>query len=83
MVWFCSGLVAKSCPTLCNLMNCSLPGSSVHGILQARIVEWLAISFSILFPPELVSLTNCKIRSTYKIQFHIYILPSKNQKLKI
>ena len=34
------------CPTLCNSMDCSLPGSSVHGILQARILEWLAISFS-------------------------------------
>ena len=41
------GLVAKSCPTLCNPpMDCSLPGSSVHGILQQRILEWVAISFS-------------------------------------
>ena len=36
----------QSCPTLCNPMDCSLPGSSVHGILQVRILEWLAISFS-------------------------------------
>ena len=34
------------CPTLCDLMDCSMPGSSVHGILQARILEWVAISFS-------------------------------------
>ena len=34
------------CPTLCNSMDCSLPGSSVHGILQARTLEWVAISFS-------------------------------------
>ena len=40
------GLVAKSCLTLCSPMDCSLPGSSVHGILQARIPEWVAISFS-------------------------------------
>ena len=33
-------------PTLCNLMNCSLPGSSVYGILQARIQEWVAMTFS-------------------------------------
>ena len=33
------------CLTLCNCMDCSLPGSSVHGILQARILEWIAISF--------------------------------------
>ena len=37
---------AQSCPTLCNHMDCSLPGSSLHGILQARILEWVAISFS-------------------------------------
>ena len=36
----------QSCPTLRNPMDCSLPGSSVHGILQARILEWGAISFS-------------------------------------
>ena len=38
--------VAQSCLTLCNCMDCSLPGSSVHGIFQARILEWVAISFS-------------------------------------
>ena len=37
---------AQSCPTLCNPMGYSLPGSSVHEILQARILEWVAISFS-------------------------------------
>ena len=39
-------LVAQSCPTLCNPMDRSLPRSSVHVILQARILEWVAISFS-------------------------------------
>ena len=38
--------VANSWPTLCNPMDCRLPGSSVHGIFQARILEWVAISFS-------------------------------------
>ena len=38
--------VAQSCPTLCNQMDCSLPGSSIHGISEARILEWIAISFS-------------------------------------
>ena len=38
--------VAQSCPTLCDSMDCSPPGSSVHGILQARILEWVAIFFS-------------------------------------
>ena len=41
----CCCLVAKLCPTLCNLTDCSLLGSSVFGILQARILEWVAISF--------------------------------------
>ena len=39
-------LVAQSCPTLCDPMDCSPPGSSVHEIFQARILEWVAISFS-------------------------------------
>ena len=38
--------VTQSCPTLCDPVDCSPPGSSVHGILQARILEWVAISFS-------------------------------------
>ena len=38
--------VAQLCPTLCDPIDCSLPGSSVHGIFQARILEWVAISFS-------------------------------------
>ena len=37
-------LVTQSCLTLCDPMDCSPPGSSVHGILQARILEWVAIS---------------------------------------
>ena len=44
--WFTCVLVPQSCPTLCDLVYCSLPGSSVHGILQARILEWVAIFFS-------------------------------------
>ena len=39
-------LVAKSCPTLCDPVNCSLTSSSVHGISQARILEWVAITYS-------------------------------------
>ena len=48
--WWCYHclyvLVAQSCPTLCDPMDCSPPGSSVHRILQARILEWTAISLS-------------------------------------
>ena len=45
--------VAQSCPTLSDPMDCSLPGSSVHGIFQARVLEWGAVAFSI-----------CRINST-------------------
>ena len=38
--------VSQSCPTLSDPMNCSLPGSSIHGIFQARVLEWGAIAFS-------------------------------------
>ena len=38
--------VAQSCPTLCKPMDCSLPGSSIHGIFQAIVLEWVAIPFS-------------------------------------
>ena len=41
-----SSQVSQSCPTLCDPMDCSPPGSSVHGIFQARVLEWVAISFS-------------------------------------
>ena len=38
--------VAQSCPTLRDLMDCSLPGSSIHGIFQTRVLDWGAIAFS-------------------------------------
>ena len=44
--------VAQSCPTLSDPVDCSLPGSSIHGIFQARVLEWGAIAFSILHVSE-------------------------------
>ena len=44
--------VAQSCLTLSDPMDCSLPGSSVHGIFQARVLEWVAIAFSPLPTPH-------------------------------
>ena len=45
--------VAQSCPTLCDPMDCSLPGSSVYGIHQARILEWITVPFSRgIFPTQ-------------------------------
>ena len=53
--------VAQSCLTLSDLVNCSLPGSSVHGIFQARVLEWGAIAFSeIASYPNFKNLTCCK-----------------------
>ena len=45
--------VAQSCPTLSDRMDCSLPGSSVHGIFQARVLEWGVVAFSVT-PPKTV-----------------------------
>ena len=46
--------VTQSHPTLCDPMDCSLPGSAVHGIFQARVLEWVAIAFSnLIFTPRL------------------------------
>ena len=44
--------IVQSCPTLCGPMDCSLPGSSVHGIFQAIVLEWIAISFSRDLPDQ-------------------------------
>ena len=44
--------VAQSCPTLCDPMDCSPPGSSVHGIFQAKVLEWGAIAFSPGYIPD-------------------------------
>ena len=44
--------VAQLCPTLSDPMDCSLPGSSIHGIFQARVLEWGAIAFSSYLIPK-------------------------------
>ena len=51
--------VAQSCATLCDPMDCSLPGSSIHGIFQARVLEWGAIAFSmnVLFQINILDVT--------------------------
>ena len=54
--------VAQSCPTLGDPMDCSLPGSSVHGIFQARVLEWGAIAFSFNF------LYHTKIQITWQVE---------------
>ena len=51
----CAYIVAQSCPTLCDPMDCSQPGSFVHGIPQARILEWVVISLSRTYHIELIN----------------------------
>ena len=41
--------VTQLCPTLCDPMDCSLPGSSIYGIFQASVLEWGAVAFSVLY----------------------------------
>ena len=53
--------VAQSCPTLSDPMDCSLPGSSIHGIFQARVLEWGAIAFSFGYIYKLKSIAVYKI----------------------
>jgi len=54
--------VAQPCPTLCDPMGCSLPSSSVHGIFQAIVLEWIVISFSGDLPDPGIEpgLPNCR-----------------------
>ena len=53
-VWCLESEVAQSCLTLCDLMDCSLPGSSVHGIFQARLIKWGCPPFLLqgIFPTQ-------------------------------
>ena len=50
----CYAKSLQSCPTLSNPMDCSLPGSSIHGIFQAKVPEWGAIAFSIVIVKGLI-----------------------------
>ena len=63
-------LVAKLCPTLCNPMGCSLPGSSVYEISQARMLEWVFISFSRTLSYQIIFNTKEVIMSSASIIFY-------------
>ena len=70
--------VAQSCPTLSDPMDCSLPGSSIHGIFQARVLEWVAIAFSIAFKSYQSQPENNQ--STSISQYCLCIIPRLNRK---
>ena len=66
--------VAQSCPTLSNPRDCSLPGFSVHGIFQARVLEWVAIAFSIIpsyYYEVLIPRTNYYLKFHYTLAYFI------------
>ena len=68
--------VAQSCSALCNSMDCSPPGSSIHVILQARILEWVAISFSKgSFQPRDWNWSLWATREAYCQRNHILYMP--------
>ena len=85
--------VTQSCPTLCDPMDCSPPGTSVHEIFQARILEWVAISFSKPSSQDSRQLCsfhmlarlcsksfNLGFSSTWTENFQVYKLGSKRQR---
>ena len=61
--------VAQLCPTLSDPMDCSLPGSSIHGIFQARVLEWGAIAFSgIMYYVSVLRWTICFTHQLYRVR---------------
>ena len=66
-------LVAQLCPTLCDPMDCNPPGSSVHGILQATILEWVAISFSNFIVEKLNKYYSHQV-ITFNINNHVMLI---------
>ena len=76
--------VTQSCPTLRNPMDCSPPGSSVHGILQARVLEWGAIGFSVHQSCIVVNVLISTVHSNYPVSCTvIQFQTSKSRKVQI
>ena len=75
--------VTQSCPTLCNPMDYSLPGSSVHGILQARILEWVAMPPPGDLPdPRIISMSHVS-RIGRRVLYHLRHLVSLSMCISI
>ena len=75
--------VAQSCPTLSTPMDCGPPGSSVHGIFQARVLEWGAIAFSIdgILKSKDITLPT-KVRIVKAMIFPVVMYGCENWKIK-
>ena len=69
----CCAKSLQLCPTLCNPVDCSLPGSSVHGILHARILEWVAMPSS-----RYIYIYICKLFTIVSSDFLVHICDSEN-----
>ena len=67
--------VAQSCPTLSNPMDCSPSGSTVHGIFQAKVLEWVAIAFSIYYANTNQKKAILVILISDKVDFRARTLP--------
>ena len=74
--------VAQSCPTLSNLMDCSLPGSSVHGIFQARVLEWGAIVSLVLAGKFFTASTTWEVVNVGNIEDSLLNMTSKAENRK-
>ena len=72
------GEIAQSCPALSNPIDCSLPGSSVHGIFQARVLEWGAIAFSKKLINEYSKVAGYEINTQKSLAF----LYTNNEKIE-
>ena len=73
--------VAQSCPTLSDPMDCSLPGSPAHGIFQARVLGWVAISFSERSPTLMKILTHVPGKKKFFFFFFFFYKEQQRQPL--
>ena len=67
--------VAQLCPTPNDPMDCSLPGSSIHGIFQAKVLEWVAIAFSKKTPQMFLKISTITDSLNCRYWFGIKLLP--------
>ena len=77
--------VAQSCPTLHDPMDCSLPGSSVHGIFQARVLEWGAIAFFVVLcsDPKSLIIRGLSLGNTLNVLRKNISAPCHGQQLSL
>ena len=75
--------VSQLCPTLCDPMDCSLPGSSTHGLFQARVLEWVAVAFSEPTAGLLLRISKGLYQMTQPLKFSEASLPTEKARITI